>query len=181
MNAPKSTDSPTPAFKRRHVLMVLAAGTCATAVGLKRIFTSPEMAFVPAPAAGGNKTTAPRVSNAAETPVEESPFASAPNVPDRLSRDWFLPHLNSRFSMSLTGSSTVDMTLSEVSAETRIHNDANAYTAFTILFDAPKGSPAAEGIYHIRHPQLGEMDLFLAPVGNTIARLQYEAAFTRKA
>lgn len=180
MSAPKSSDSPAPAFKRRNVMMILAAGACATAVGFKRIFISSEVVAAPAPAVRA-KSTETQTAKVEETHVEESPFAASPNVPDRLSRDWFVPHLKSRFSMSLTGDGTVDMTLVEVSPETRIHNGAVDYTAFTILFDAPQGSPVAEGIYHIRHPKLGEMDLFLAPVGKTVTKLRYEAAFTLKA
>ncbi|WP_338285882.1 hypothetical protein [Luteolibacter sp. LG18] len=101
-------------------------------------------------------------------------------MPDQLSRAWFLPHLKSRFSMSLTGNSTVDMTLVEVGAESTLVNGADKYTAFSILFRAPQGSPSEDGTYHIRHQELGEMELFLTPVGRYTDHVRYEAAFTRK-
>jgi len=179
MSAPKSSDSPAPAFKRRNVLMVLAAGACATVVGARRFF-SPSGAPAPTTAATATKKSATgKTADAPEPAAEESVYASGPNVPDQLTRDWFLPHLESRFSMSLKGDHTLDMPLVEISPETRINNGAKIYSAFTLLFDAPQGTPSADGIYHIRHPQLGEMDLFLSPVGHTVTKVQYEAAFTR--
>jgi hypothetical protein len=43
--------------------------------------------------------------------------------------------------------------------------------AFSLFFDAAGGEPRDQQIFTLRHPELGEFDLFLVPVGPQ----QYEA------
>jgi hypothetical protein len=93
-----------------------------------------------------------------------------------MSREWFLPHLRDPFDIEGHG----PMRLIEISPATALHNGAISYTAFTLLFEAPENCDTPEGIHRLRHATLGEMDLFLTPVGRPAARTCYEAAFTLK-
>jgi len=93
-----------------------------------------------------------------------------------LSREWFLPHLRSDFQVADHG----PLRLIAVSPASDLRNGAISYTAFTLLFEGPVNCDTPEGIHRLRHDTLGEMDLFLSPVGHSADRTCYEAAFTLK-
>lgn len=102
--------------------------------------------------------------------------ADAPLIPAQLSREWFLPHLQGHFQVA----NHSPLRLSEISPSTGLRNGAISYTAFTLLFEGPANCDTPEGIHRLRHEVLGEMDLFLSPVGRPGNRACYEAAFTLK-
>lgn len=48
---------------------------------------------------------------------------------------------------------------------------------FTLLFRAPFTVSPQQGIYNLRHPRLGTMEIFLVPVKKDDSGLYYEAVF----
>lgn len=50
---------------------------------------------------------------------------------------------------------------------------------FSLIFSGPVGSPFVQGRYDLRHPTLGNLDLFLVPVGRAHKSLPYEAVINR--
>lgn len=50
-------------------------------------------------------------------------------------------------------------------------------TAFTLLFRGPPEPILAQQSFQVRHPRLGQFDLFLVPVGADQAGVRYEAVF----
>ena len=50
---------------------------------------------------------------------------------------------------------------------------------FSLIFRGPKQPVLKQGTRHLVHPILGELDIFLVPVGATSDGADYEAAFTR--
>ncbi len=50
---------------------------------------------------------------------------------------------------------------------------------FSLLFHGPAGFFLPQGIYRLKHGDLGELDLFLVPVGQDQQGFQYEAVFNR--
>ncbi len=50
---------------------------------------------------------------------------------------------------------------------------------FALLFHGPGGCFLPQGIYRLEHDDLGEIDLFLVPVGQDQEGFQYEAVFNR--
>ena len=50
---------------------------------------------------------------------------------------------------------------------------------FSVVFQAPVTAPIEQGIYRIEHDKLGELELFLVPIGRDKDGVQYEASFNR--
>jgi hypothetical protein len=49
--------------------------------------------------------------------------------------------------------------------------------SFSLLFHAPKQWRYPQCIYHLSHPQLGELDVFLVPLGPDERGMRLEAIF----
>jgi hypothetical protein len=169
MNTP-STDFRVLSPKRRMMLAGLGAGMCAAVVGALRW---------PRTESAGNAERSParppRTGNAEQASIPHSTGDDCA-VPAQLSREWFLPHLQSRFQVA----DRSPLRLAEISPATGLRNGAISYTAFTLLFEGPANCDTPEAIHRLRHEVLGEMDLFLSPVGRSGTRVCYEAAFTLK-
>lgn len=48
---------------------------------------------------------------------------------------------------------------------------------FSLIFDGPRGAGVPQGTYRLAHDELGDLELFLVPVGVHEGHLRYEAAF----
>ena len=48
---------------------------------------------------------------------------------------------------------------------------------FSLLFRGPLDPALPQGTYRLGHPRLGEMEIFLVPLGPDTEGMQYEAAF----
>lgn len=49
---------------------------------------------------------------------------------------------------------------------------------FALLFRGPSEAPLGQGVHPLRHPELGELPLFLVPVGAGPDGVRYEAVFS---
>jgi ribosomal protein S18 acetylase RimI-like enzyme len=55
---------------------------------------------------------------------------------------------------------------------------SGGYARFSLLFHGPGDRPLPQGLYTLRHPVVGDHDIFLVPViGSTAERVLYEACF----
>ncbi len=86
----------------------------------------------------------------------------------------FKSHLDDDFSLQL-GPETLDMTLIEVKD---IGQGERAGGAFSTLWQGPQSPVLSQGTYEMRHSELGPLALFLVPVAQKDAGIQYEAIFT---
>lgn len=59
----------------------------------------------------------------------------------------------------------------------RLKSPSPRGVAFSLSFEAPANSSGGQGIYHLRHPQLGVLEIFLVPVAPVEGRPQFEAVF----
>lgn len=48
---------------------------------------------------------------------------------------------------------------------------------FSLLFEGPAEALLVQRIYHLEHPAMTALDIFLVPVGRTGDRIRYEAVF----
>jgi hypothetical protein len=88
-------------------------------------------------------------------------------------RDRFAEELGSSFALKVADSPTLDLELVEVSElKERPHQ-----MSFAIAFLAPKSAVVGQGLYDLQHERLGEMQVFLVPIGITDERMQLEAVF----
>ena len=91
-------------------------------------------------------------------------------------REEFLPHLKSVFHLD----SGPRCTLVEVGTARKLVSPTAEFTSFALLFSAPNDFAASSKIYHLTHPQMGPLDLFLSPVGRTKEHVHLEAIFSQR-
>ena len=108
-------------------------------------------------------------TEAAQEPVEDTTFT----------REAFLPHLNTDFTIIPEGMNASECRLIEVSAERRISSPKTTYISFTLLFSASPTFLPAGGTCRIKHKKMDEMMLFLSHVGKPGTKTMLEAAFTQ--
>ena len=94
--------------------------------------------------------------------------------PVELSRNTFVPHVGTSFHVQ-AGTATVELTLAIVT-EPRASPRAEA---FSLEFRGPTSAALPQGEYPFRHADIGEFTLFIVPVGQVGAELEYEAVFNR--
>ncbi|MEM5775860.1 MAG: hypothetical protein AAGU05_12735 [Anaerolineaceae bacterium] len=90
-------------------------------------------------------------------------------------RDAFFACLHEHFSALNVQPQPVDLELVEVSP-LRV---SGRQSGFSILFRGPADLPLPQYTYTLRHATLGEMDLFLVPVGRKAGGYEYEAVFNQ--
>jgi len=87
----------------------------------------------------------------------------------------FEPHVGTEF--LVVAVDKVHLTLHTASRQpTRPHGDRTE--PFSLLFLGPSGDMLPQATYTLEHTELGELDIFLVPVGpDGGGRQQYEAVF----
>lgn len=98
-------------------------------------------------------------------------------VPEILTPLTFEPHVGSVFSITVGVGSTVSAELDKVVRhEPRSHGDRTQ--PFSLLFVGQQGQPLPQATYSMKHATLGQIDIFLVPIGPLQdGRQQYEAVF----
>jgi hypothetical protein len=86
----------------------------------------------------------------------------------------FSKHLNTNFQLSVDDHE-LQLVLIEVKAYLPQENEQGGMERFSTLFKADAYLP--QSLYHLSHDQMGELDLFLVPVGGDQRGYQYEAIF----
>lgn len=95
---------------------------------------------------------------------------------DKLSKDSFSVHVDSVFKICDQQSPTfIEATLVEVTDGV----SSSEVEQFSILFHGPAEPMLPQQTYTIEHPQMGNFDLFLVPIGADQEKVQYEAVFNR--
>jgi hypothetical protein len=90
-------------------------------------------------------------------------------------KDAFQSCLNSVFELSFLPGQALDVRLVELRGgrpDPRIEQ-------FSLLFQGPQNPLLPQQMYHLRQAEIGEMDLFLVPVGQDAGGTYYEAVFNR--
>lgn len=101
----------------------------------------------------------------------------------------FSPHLNTDFEIQLPDGRSVSATLAEAAANGTAPpvkgltgREGQALKArdgggFTLQFVTPQNSIRSQGIYQIKHPKLGTLEIFLVPNGPVPQGYGYNAVF----
>lgn len=93
----------------------------------------------------------------------------------RLKYTDFVPHLNSKFTIH-ADSEQIDSILINVDLK-NAQGDDNNEMSFSIIFQTPKDTSLLQRVYTVEHENMGELDIFLVPIGANVDGLQYEAVF----
>ncbi len=88
-------------------------------------------------------------------------------------RDAFIACLHTGFRALNVQPEPVDLVLEEVSQI----KEMPGQQSFSLFFLGPLAGMLPQHIYHLEHAVLGEMDLFLVPVGQRETGFEYEAVF----
>lgn len=103
---------------------------------------------------------------------------------DQLTIDDFAVHKDSTFRISLAPEAELEMelVLSEVQAlsdlRRRPSGDAvPGSPAFSLLFHGPPTPILPQRIYPLDHPELGQLEIFVVPLGPDAKGMRYQAIF----
>ena len=129
----------------------------------------------PRPESGSVTEVKQPLPKASATTPEPQPSAP-PTVSGGIRRDDFLPHLKSTFQLD----SGNRCTLVEVSAAMETASATASFTSFSLLFAAPADSPVESRVHQLTHPQMGTLDLFISPVGQSKEHVYLEAVCSQR-
>lgn len=95
---------------------------------------------------------------------------------DKLTRDDFAAHLEQSFRLRDGDSRLIELTLIEVSPIAG-SGPAGGREPFSIVLRGPAQESLAQGTYAVEIPTLGELALFIVPIGPDAEGMRYEAVF----
>ena len=94
-----------------------------------------------------------------------------------LTKSDFEPFLGEAFAVDVEGAETFEIELVEAA---RIGSDSSYTTReepFAVVYRGPHDPLLQQGMYRLNHEGLGEITLFLVPVGPDDEGMRYEAVF----
>ncbi|HYW71900.1 MAG TPA: hypothetical protein VE961_12750 [Pyrinomonadaceae bacterium] len=94
----------------------------------------------------------------------------------QLTEQEFSRHLNSRFYVKFSDGD-LPLDLVEVTAYRPQEHEEKGMERFSAVFSCPANLLLPQGLYHLSHEQMGELDIFLVPVTPNQRGPQYEAVF----
>lgn len=92
---------------------------------------------------------------------------------EMLTKEAFSENLNTMFRVPLGDSKAVELELIDVAENVA----TPVQEQFSVLFRGPLEYYFPQHVYHIEHDKLGEMDIFIVPVGKEKDGFRYEAVF----
>lgn len=93
------------------------------------------------------------------------------------SKQDFEAHVDTTFSVPLEEGS-LELTLIEVSSVKADTTEAGQAEPFSILFRAAGTEQLEQGTYSMQHEEMGDLVLFIVPIGPDDNGMRYEAVFT---
>lgn len=94
---------------------------------------------------------------------------------ETLKKTSFDPHLNEKFEIHTESVGMVEVELVEIT-EKKQENVEN----FSLIFKGPEDKAFEQKMHTVKHPKMGEFDLFLVPViSEKKGGLYYQAVFNR--
>ncbi len=94
---------------------------------------------------------------------------------EELHKESFAAYINGEFQVIDHPAGPIDLKLVDASDR----GTSARQEIFALLFHGPGGCFLRQGIYRLKHSGLGEIELFLVPVGQDQEGFQYEAVFNR--
>ena len=95
----------------------------------------------------------------------------------------FRTHMNTFFSIHLSPVTDLAVELVEVTEKGGMDRQQPSAAAhqerFSVVFRGARERLLEQAMYHMQHDQLGDLELFLVPVGQDQTCVYYEAVFNR--
>ncbi|MDT7778810.1 MAG: hypothetical protein QOC99_1322 [Acidobacteriota bacterium] len=99
-------------------------------------------------------------------------------MPDNFTAEDFTPQLQTKFRIRFGDERVVELELEEVTAFPPLTDSRGEVERFSLYFYGPSDTYLPQMIYHLEHERMGEMDIFLVPVGRDERGFRYEAVFS---
>lgn len=94
---------------------------------------------------------------------------------EKLKKTSFDPHLNSKFEIHTESVGMVEVELVEITERNRENVEG-----FSLIFKGPEDKPFEQKNHAVKHPKMGDFDLFIVPViSEKKGGLYYQAVFNR--
>lgn len=98
---------------------------------------------------------------------------------DQLTIDHFSKHVSESFTLCIEGMDSFTLELIEVSPLGSTPENSTMRQAFSVIFRGPAQPILIQQIYSVTHKDMGELTLFLVPLGpDRTGGVRYEAVFT---
>lgn len=97
-------------------------------------------------------------------------------MPERWTSQDLIPHLYTVFKIETPTASDVEIELELTDIADR---SSARVEQFSLLFAGPQSPLLPQATYVLDHPRMGELSLFLVPLGPRNGKMVYQAAFTR--
>jgi hypothetical protein len=91
----------------------------------------------------------------------------------------FSRHLNTQFRVIVESAEPVKLSLVEVAVRKSEPHEQAGMERFSTFFYGPAKFLLPQKTYDLVHPEMGEMQLFLVPIGEEPKGIKYEAVFNR--
>jgi hypothetical protein len=96
---------------------------------------------------------------------------------DQVTVETFEPHVGSSFWAEFSTGGRVELRLTRAAKVMESEAARLNRHPFSLYFIGPLSFKLEQQIYHVTHPALEAMDLFLVPIGQDAQAYQYEAVF----
>jgi hypothetical protein len=94
-----------------------------------------------------------------------------------LTQEEFSRHLKTKFRINAETPQPVELELSEVLSYRPEPNEQRGMERFSAIFSGPPDVFLSQGVYPLTHEQMGDLQLFLVPLGRDERGFNYEAVF----
>ncbi|MGD2087432.1 MAG: hypothetical protein PVH61_14705 [Candidatus Aminicenantes bacterium] len=92
-----------------------------------------------------------------------------------LKKSGFDPYLNGKFEIHTESAGVVEVELIEITDESQGNMES-----FSLVFKGPLEKPFEQRLHRVKHPKMGEFDLFLVPITyGKMDAMYYQAVFNR--
>src|SRR4051812_2932549 len=95
------------------------------------------------------------------------------NLTEKITKEMFRESVNTKFRLKAETSDPVELELVELTES----SSSPKHEQFALLFHGPQDHFLQQMIYPMEHEKLGELELFLVPIGRNQNGFQYEAVF----
>ena len=96
-------------------------------------------------------------------------------MPEQFTKEAFSEHLNTKFSIPLQPAGAVELELIEVVSTLSTPRQEQ----FSVFFRGPGNILLPQMTYHMKHDAMGDIEIFIVPVGKAEDGFRYEAVFNR--
>jgi hypothetical protein len=98
-------------------------------------------------------------------------------MPSNLTAKTFAEHLNTKFSVRAEAPRPVELELVEVKEYNARENEHGGMERFSLFLLGPGDIHLPQHTYTLEHPSMGELELFVVPVGRDDRGFRYEVVF----